>query len=399
MFILKIMFIFAQNLVNMENKVTEKKTNTKEKMQNQEETKEVKHIAFPRPKQIHNHLNENVIGQEEAKKTLSVAIYNHYKRVISNMMGVYNGEEFKDIHIDKSNLLILGNSGTGKTFMIKQIAKYMGLPCYIADATKLTESGYVGDDVESILVGLLQEADYNVDVAQMGIVVLDEIDKIGRKGDNPSITRDVGGEGVQQGLLKIVEGGVIGVPPKGGRKHPEQPLVYIDTTNILFIGMGAFDGIENIINKRLNKKRIGFEQSYNNNEIDDNPLNNVMSTDLKSFGIIPELIGRFPIITHTNKLSVDDLVRIITEPKQSIIKQYQKLLALDNIKLHIDDDAIRAIAEIAYSLKIGARGLRSIMEDVLNDVMYEYSDKMNETINITKEYVENCLSKYKQKVA
>lgn len=379
-----------------ETKTTKKNTKKVKKM---EETTEMQHIAFPRPKQIYNHLNENVIGQDEAKKTLSVAIYNHYKRVISNMMGVYNGEEYKDIHIDKSNLLILGNSGTGKTFMIKQIAKYMGLPCYIADSTKLTESGYVGDDVESILVGLLQEADYNVDVAQMGIVVLDEIDKIGRKGDNPSITRDVGGEGVQQGLLKIVEGGVIGVPPKGGRKHPEQPLVYIDTTNILFIGMGAFDGIENIINKRLNKKRIGFEQSYVNTEKDDNPLDNVMSTDLKTFGLIPELIGRFPIITHTNKLSVDDLIRIITEPKQSIFKQYQKLLALDNIKLVIDDDAIRAIAEIAHGLKIGARGLRSIMEDVLNDVMFEYSDKMNETIHITKEYVEECLSKYKQKVA
>lgn len=374
-------------------------TKTETNIENINERNETKQVAFPRPKQIHQHLNENVIGQEKAKKTLSVAIYNHYKRVISNMMGVCNGDEYEGVHIDKSNLLILGSSGTGKTFMIKQIAKYMGLPCYIADSTKLTESGYVGDDVESILVGLLQEADYNVDVAQMGIVVLDEIDKIGRKGDNPSITRDVGGEGVQQGLLKIVEGGVIGVPPKGGRKHPEQPLVYIDTTNILFIGMGAFDGIENIINKRLNKKRIGFEQSYVNTEKDDNPLDNVMSTDLKTFGLIPELIGRFPIITHTNKLSVDDLIRIITEPKQSIFKQYQKLLALDNIKLVIDDDAIRAIAEIAHGLKIGARGLRSIMEDVLNDVMFEYSDKMNETIHITKEYVEECLSKYKQKVA
>lgn len=358
-----------------------------------------KRIMFPKPKQIYKHLNENVIGQDEAKKTLSVAIYNHFKRVLANTMDVNNGEEFKDIHIDKSNLLILGNSGTGKTYMIKQIAKYMGLPCYIADATKLTESGYVGDDVESILVGLLQEADYNIDVAQMGIVVLDEIDKIGRKSDNPSITRDVGGEGVQQGLLKIVEGGVIGVPPKGGRKHPEQPLVYIDTTNILFIGMGAFDGIENIINKRLNKKRIGFEQSILHTNKEDKPLEYVMSSDLKSFGLIPELIGRFPIITHTNKLSVEDLVKIITEPKQSILKQYQKLLALDNNKLTIDNDAILTIATIAHSLKVGARGLRSIMEDVLNDIMFEYSDKMNETISITKEYVEKCLVKYKQKVA
>lgn len=378
----------------------EKKTRkSKKNMENNTENVEKTKVAFPRPKQIHQHLDENVIGQDEAKRTLSVAIYNHYKRVISNMMNVYNNEDYKDIRIDKSNLLILGNSGTGKTFMIKQIAKYLGLPCYIADATKLTESGYVGDDVESILVGLLQESDYNVDVAQMGIVVLDEIDKIGRKGDNPSITRDVGGEGVQQGLLKIVEGGVIGVPPKGGRKHPEQPLVYIDTTNILFIGMGAFDGIENIINKRLNKKRIGFEQVVTKNENEENPLNYVMSSDLKSFGLIPELIGRFPIITHTNKLSVEDLIKIIKEPKQSILKQYQKLLDLDNIKLKIDDEAIEAIATIAHSLKIGARGLRSIMENVLNDVMYEYSDKMNETIHITKEYVENCLSKYKQKVA
>lgn len=381
-----------------ENKNTSKTMENTENIINNDENVTPHNISFPRPKQIHNHLNENVIGQEEAKKTLSVAIYNHYKRVISNMMGVYNGEEYKDIHIDKSNLLILGNSGTGKTYMIKQIAKYMNLPCYIADATKLTESGYVGDDVESILVGLLQEADYNVDVAQMGIVVLDEFDKIGRKSDSPSLTRDVGGEGVQQGLLKIVEGGVVGVPPKGGRKHPEQPLVYIDTTNILFIGMGAFDGIEDIVNKRLNKKRIGFEQKECNTQ-DENPLVNVMSTDLKSFGLIPELIGRFPIITHTNKLSVDDLVRIITEPKQSILKQYQKLLALDGIKLVLEEEAIKSIATIAHSLKIGARGLRSIMEDVLNDVMYEYSDKIGETITINKQYVEKCLAKYVKKAA
>lgn len=379
-------------------KTTKTSTKNTENVKNDEDVVENKPIVFPRPKEIYRHLNENVIGQDEAKKTLSVAIYNHYKRVLSNMMGVYNGEEYKNIHIDKSNLLILGNSGTGKTYMIKQIAKFMGLPCYIADATKLTESGYVGDDVESILVGLLQEADYQIEAAQMGIVVLDEIDKIGRKSDSPSLTRDVGGEGVQQGLLKIVEGGVVGVPPKGGRKHPEQPLVYIDTTNILFIGMGAFDGIENIINKRLNKKRIGFEQAVTTND-EENVLDNVMSGDLKSFGLIPELIGRFPIITHTNKLSVDDLVKIIKEPKQSILKQYQKLLDLDNIKLEIDDETIKSIATIAHSLKIGARGLRSIMEDVLNDIMYEYSDRMGETITITKEYVEECLAKHKQKVA
>lgn len=399
MYIIKNMLIFAKKIIYFKNKKQINMTKTKEDTNVNNDVFAEKRIMFPKPKQIYKHLNENVIGQDEAKKTLSVAIYNHFKRVLANTMDVNNGEEFKDIHIDKSNLLILGNSGTGKTYMIKQIAKYMGLPCYIADATKLTESGYVGDDVESILVGLLQEADYNIDVAQMGIVVLDEIDKIGRKSDNPSITRDVGGEGVQQGLLKIVEGGVIGVPPKGGRKHPEQPLVYIDTTNILFIGMGAFDGIENIINKRLNKKRIGFEQSILHTNKEDKPLEYVMSSDLKSFGLIPELIGRFPIITHTNKLSVEDLVKIITEPKQSILKQYQKLLALDNNKLIIDNDAILSIATIAHSLKIGARGLRSIMEDVLNDIMFEYSDKMNETISITKEYVEKCLVKYKQKVA
>ena len=399
MYIIKNMLIFAKKIIYFKNKKQINMTKTKEDTNVNNDVFAEKRIMFPKPKQIYKRLNENVIGQDEAKKTLSVAIYNHFKRVLANTMDVNNGEEFKDIHIDKSNLLILGNSGTGKTYMIKQIAKYMGLPCYIADATKLTESGYVGDDVESILVGLLQEADYNIDVAQMGIVVLDEIDKIGRKSDNPSITRDVGGEGVQQGLLKIVEGGVIGVPPKGGRKHPEQPLVYIDTTNILFIGMGAFDGIENIINKRLNKKRIGFEQSILHTNKEDKPLEYVMSSDLKSFGLIPELIGRFPIITHTNKLSVEDLVKIITEPKHSILKQYQKLLALDNNKLIIDNDAILSIATIAHSLKIGARGLRSIMEDVLNDIMFEYSDKMNETISITKEYVEKCLVKYKQKVA
>lgn len=348
---------------------------------------------FPKPKDICKALDEYVIGQEDAKRILSVAVYNHYKRILANIYHATPKEELSDVTIDKSNLLLCGSTGSGKTFLIKQIAKFLGLPCYIADATKLTESGYVGDDVESILVGLLQEADYDVELAQMGIVALDEIDKVGRRGDNPSITRDVGGEGVQQGLLKIVEGGVIGVPPKGGRKHPEQPLVYIDTTNILFIGLGAFDGLDKIVERRLNRKTVGFNQDLfdKNKDNEENILSQVISADLKSFGLIPELIGRFPIVTYTNELSKEDLVRILKEPKNALIKQYQKLLAIDGVDLEFKDNALEVIAEETLKLKIGARGLRNIMEKVLTNIMYDYCDKYGKKVIVDKKYVSKIL--------
>lgn len=369
------------------------KTKDTTKKVNEEIDVQEMNAKFPKPKEICKALDEYVIGQDDAKRILSVAVYNHYKRILANLYNASSKKEFSDVTIEKSNLLLCGATGSGKTFLIKQIARLLGLPCYIADATKLTESGYVGDDVESILVGLLQEADYNVELAQMGIVALDEIDKLGRHGDNPSITRDVGGEGVQQGLLKIVEGGVVGVPPKGGRKHPEQPLVYIDTTNILFIGLGAFDGLDKIVERRLNRKTVGFNQDMfdKNKDEEENILSQVVSADLKSFGLIPELIGRFPIVTYTNELSKEDLVRILKEPKNALIKQYQKLLAIDGVDLEFKDNALELIAEETLKLKIGARGLRNIMEKVLTNIMYDYCDKYGKKVTVDKKYVSKIL--------
>lgn len=365
-------------------KKTEKK---KVENVNNEEANVVNEVKIPTPKEIYSHLNEYVIGQDRAKKVLSVAVYNHYKRVLANLYGANTKDEFKDVVIEKSNVLLAGPTGTGKSYMIKLIAKMLNVPCYIADSTKFTESGYVGDDVESVITGLLQECDYNVDAAQMGIVALDEIDKVARKGDSASITRDVGGEGVQQGLLKIVEGGVIGVPINGGRKHPEQPLVYVDTTNILFIGMGAFDGLEKIIERRINKRPIGFVSKDNNNEIEEDILENINSFDLKKFGLIPELIGRFPVITHTNHLSTEDMINILKVSKNSLVKQYQKLFSFDGVNLSFTNGALEKIAEETFKLKIGARGLRGIMEKLLVDVMFDYSDKYGETIIIDKDMV------------
>lgn len=367
-------------------------------MENNKET-EMTSISVPTPKQLYELLDKYVIGQSEAKKTLSVAVYNHYKRFLINVYGAtVNGEEpkeFENVIIDKSNLLMLGNTGTGKTYMIKTLAKHLGIPCYIADSTKLTESGFVGDDVETVLTGLLHEADGDVIKAQSGICILDEMDKLGRRGENASLTRDVGGEGVQQGLLKIVEGTKIGVPPNGGRKHPEQQLIEFDTTNILFIGMGAFDGIDKIVERRMNTTPIGFgsvKKQLSDDEKNVNMLNKVRQEDLKKFGLIPELIGRFPIIAHTNPLSEDDLVRILTEPKNSIIKQYRKMLYMDGVNLTFDEDALRLIAKIANSTKTGARGLRSILENVLTDIMFDYGGNPEaEDVNITIEYAENSL--------
>ena len=369
---------------------------SKEKEMNENEQQAV---SIPTPKQLYDILDKYVIGQSEAKKVISVAVYNHYKRFLINIYGANasgdRAEEFKDVTIDKANVLLCGNSGTGKTYMIKMLAKFLGIPCYIADSTKLTESGYVGDDVETILTGLLHEADGNVLKAQSGICILDEMDKLSRRGENASLTRDVGAEGVQQGLLKIVEGTTVGVPPNGGRKHPEQQLIDMDTTNILFIGMGAFDGLEKIVERRMNTSSIGFNTVRK--VIDDDTknislLNKVRQEDLKKFGLIPELIGRFPIITHTNPLSEDDLVRILIEPQNSILKQYQKMLYMDGVNLSFTDGALKLVAKIANSTKTGARGLRSILENVLTDIMFDYAGNTDvNDIKIDAKYVENSL--------
>lgn len=361
-----------------------------------------KGMFIPSPKQLYQHLNDYVIGQDDAKKTLAVAIYNHFKRFMINVYGVTKNvksyEKYEDVFIEKSNVLMLGNSGTGKTYMVKTLCNFLNIPCYIADSTKLTESGYVGDDVENILVGLLKSSDYNIEMAQCGVVVLDEIDKLSRKGENVSITRDVGGEGVQQGLLKIVEGGIISVPPQGGRKHPQQKCIDIDTTNILFIALGAFEGIERVIEKRLNTNRIGFNttQTYNK---DNDILSNVDTADIRQYGLIPELLGRFPIITHTNPLTEDDMIKILSDTKNSAIRQYQKLLSVDNINLDFTEDALRTIAHKAIITKTGARGLKKIIENVLMNIMFEFGGNTEKTdIIIDEGFINNELEQ-QEKVA
>lgn len=340
------------------------------------------------PKEMHKKLNEYIIGQDNAKKVLCTGIYNHWKRVLCNQFNISVSEELSDVFIEKSNILIAGPSGTGKTYMIKTIAKMLHIPCYIADATRLTAAGYVGDDIETIITGLLQESSYDVSLAERGIIVVDEADKLARKGDSPSITRDVGGESVQQGILKIVEGSIVGVPPQGGRKHPEQPLIYVDTTNILFIFMGAFDGIDKIIEKRNNINKIGFINNKTNTYVND-----ITTEDLKQYGFITELIGRFPIITSTEKLSVKQMKEILVNTKNSLIKQYQKLMAIDNVNLKFKDNAITLISEYAYNQKTGARGLKSIMEKVLNNIMYDFVDYKNKDVEIDKAYICNIIKK------
>ena len=358
---------------------------------------------IPTPKQIVSYLNERVIGQDDAKKRLAVAVYNHYKRVASNLFGLGDDGPYADVEINKSNVVMLGPTGTGKTFLIQNIAKMLGVPCHIHDCTKLTEAGYVGEDVENILTGLLRECDYDIESAQIGIVCLDEIDKLARKGENMSVVRDVSGEGVQQSLLKIVEGDVVGVMPQGGRKHPEQPLLPVDTTNILFIGMGAFCGLEDIVAKRLAKSNndtqsanIGFGRKVNTSTVEpdrETLLDNVTPGDLNKFGMIPELTGRFPVITHTTPLKRDDLKRIIQFPRNSIMKQYQKLAYIDGKKLVFNDEALTAIADAAMSAGTGARGLRGIMETVLTDFMFEAADSRENTLLVNKYCVERSLSK------
>lgn len=376
------------------------------KEQTKEEIEEIKKqmrdlMNVVTPKHLYDYLNEHVIGQEEAKKLISVAVYNHYKRFCDNIYGYTNDIEdnpYKDVTIEKSNVICAGPTGCGKTYMLRMLAKYLNIPFYISDSSSLTQAGYVGDDVENCVLGALRDCNFNVQAAQHAIIVLDEFDKLSRKGENTSITRDVGGEGVQQSLLKLVEGHKVQVPPNGGRKHPEQQCIEVDTTNILFFGIGAFDGLEKIIEKRKNKKTIGFNIDTTQNDVEEDLLADITTEDLKKFGLIPELIGRFPLVTHVKSLTEEQMFQVLTEPKNSIIKQYQKMMWMDNVELTFDEDALRAIAKNASEKKTGARALRGVIDKVLADLMFEYGgyNKTKVKVSVTKEMVDKYINKENQ---
>ncbi|MFN8273914.1 MAG: ATP-dependent Clp protease ATP-binding subunit ClpX [Flavobacteriaceae bacterium] len=344
-------------------------------------------LVLKRPKEIRSFLDQYVIGQDQTKKVMSVAVYNHYKRLMQPA-------QTDEVEIEKSNIVMVGQTGTGKTLVAKTIARMLDVPLAIVDATVLTEAGYVGEDVESILTRLLQAADYDVAKAERGIVFIDEIDKIARKSDNPSITRDVSGEGVQQALLKLLEGTVVNVPPKGGRKHPDQKFVEVNTKDILFIAGGAFDGIERIISKRLNRQAVGYSTSKNSDSIDkDNLLQYIIPKDIKDFGLIPEIIGRLPVLTHMDPLDKETLRAILTEPKNALIKQYQKLFAMDEVDFTITEEALDYIVEKALEYKLGARGLRSLCEAILTDAMYDLPGTDEKILTIDQEYAKDSLGK------
>ena len=347
-------------------------------------------VRLMKPVEMKNFLDQYVIGQDDAKKYIAVAVYNHYKRLLQPK----RPKTEDDVEIEKSNIIMVGETGTGKTLLARTIARMLQVPFCIVDATVLTEAGYVGEDVESILTRLLQTADYNVDAAEKGIVFIDEIDKIARKSDNPSITRDVSGEGVQQGLLKLLEGSVVNVPPQGGRKHPEQKLIAIDTKNILFICGGAFDGIDRKIAKRLNTRVVGYHNVLETEKIDrDNLMQYIAPQDLKSFGLIPEIIGRLPVLTYLNPLDRVALRNILTEPKNALIKQYQRLFQIDGVKLHFDEDVLELIVDKAIEFKLGARGLRSICEIIMTDVMFDVPSTGEKEIMITCDYAHEKLDR------
>lgn len=363
-----------------------------EELGNQKEKNNKLNFKLLKPAEIKAHLDEYVIGQHEAKRVLSVAVYNHFKRLKHKLLS-------ENVELEKSNILLVGETGTGKTLLAKTLAKVLQVPFCIADATVLTEAGYVGEDVESILSRLLQAADYDVAAAERGIVYIDEIDKISRKSDNPSITRDVSGEGVQQALLKILEGTVANVPPQGGRKHPEQKMVQINTENILFICGGAFEGIDKIIARRIQTQAIGFKNTDDKPGDDQNLLQYISPSDVRSYGLIPEIIGRLPILTHLNPLDKDALKQILLEPKNALVKQYEKLFEMEGVKLQIDDDVVDFIVEKAQEYKLGARGLRSIMEAIMLDYMYDLPGKKDnaKTIVIDLAYTKECFEKIKFK--